>query len=225
MLWHSKQVQVHDMQVCTLLTHIAPPSIISLTERESVRWQEAQELPAPQCLCVNKPCTVYYQRGLAQQHTPRDYTSDKPCACMVPALHSGQNNKRMPACLPARPPHAHTTILLYCLCAGVYLPVSTRTEQMVQEKIIFRTITINLIPLYVPVSWKRVTDTITLHQNLVPPKPACYLCHQERERKKKTKKPSGFQVSEQLSFKVIKLTLHQLTVTLNKAQHSERRRL
>lgn len=95
---------------------------------------------------------------------------------------------------------------------------------MVQEKIIFRTITINLIPLYVPVSWKRVTDTITLHQNLVPPKPACYLCHQERERKKKqTKKkkhtacPSGFQVSEQLSFKVIKLTLHQLTVTLNKA--------
>lgn len=126
--------------------------------------------------------------GSAQQHTPRDYTSDKPCACMVPALHSGQNNKRMPACLPARPPHAHTTILLYCLCAGVYLPVSTRTEQMVQEKIIFRKITINLTPLYVPVSWKRVTDTITLHQNLVPPKPACYLCHQERERKKKNKK-------------------------------------
>lgn len=107
-------------------------------------------------------------------------------------LHSGQNNKSMP------PPFSlpHTPILLYCLCAGVYLPVCTRTEQMVQEKIIFRTITINLTPLYVPDSWKRVTGTITLHQNLVPPKPACYLCHQEKKPPKNhTACPSGFQVS------------------------------
>lgn len=64
--------------------------------------------------------------GSAQQHTPRDYTSDKPCACMVPALHSGQNNKRMPACLPA--PHMHTQLSFYTVSVQVSTCQSLREQ-------------------------------------------------------------------------------------------------